>query len=144
VNAYAQAGVDYPEIPRSSGVRNPSVVQEAEQYERYVCSLLRRWGVVERNVRCNCGYADATLDIGEIQYVVEIKCFRARNNITQSQLPQLWRYMKALNYDYGLLVCPKSSFPKRVNKRVMFKNGRKVHSIQRKHNISSLTARDVQ
>lgn len=129
VTAYQEAKVKYPMIHPTSGVANPNIVTQAVTFENEVCQLLRKWGEVRQQVHCDAGFVDAIFTCSGLRYIVEIKNFRARNNITKSQLKQLWKYMDSLNCDEGLLVCPKNSFPKHTNSRVTFKKGKRIRIV---------------
>lgn len=118
--AYFCAGIRYPIRDFSSGVVNPDIFRRAFFFELEVVEILKAYGVVKRRVKNAAGIADAVLQIGDVEIVVEIKDYRGQNNITMFELKQLARYMRALGVKNGLLVCPESSFPRR-------KNGRNVY-----------------
>lgn len=117
LNAYRAADVPYEKKEITSGVQNPFVVKRCHAYEKQVVRHLKHFGRVAYHVRTPAGTVDCLFVHNDKTFVVEIKDFRARNNITMSQLKQVIRYMDALNCEYGLLVCPKESFPKRKNGR---------------------------
>ena len=119
-NAYALAGLKYHEKAITSGVICPSVIKRCREYERSVLHILGQIGQVQKRVRTTNGIADGILTYKNKTFVVEIKDFRGKNNITISQINQLITYMKALSCKNGLLICPEESFPKR-------KNGRNVY-----------------
>jgi len=126
-NAYRCAGIEY--VPRNivSGVASNIIVNRCIAYERKIVDILSGLGKVRSKVRTQNGIADCTLELNGINYVVEVKDFRARNNITQTQIKQLIRYMKALKYKNGLIICPKESFPKRKNSRNITVNDFKIN-----------------
>lgn len=119
MEAYAFAGCDYPER-QQSGVVHVKIAKRCRSFEMEMIDLLKFCGIVKPKVKCSAGIVDCVLECGTISIVVEIKDFRARNNITMSQLRQLAGYMHAMRSEYGLLICPKSALPKR-------KNGRNVY-----------------
>lgn len=120
VNAYEAAGVKYPEKEVTSGVMNPFVVERCNKFEKRIFELLRELGEIKPKVRTTVGIADCLFKYNNDVFVVEIKDFRGKNNITMFEIKQLVKYMKALNYKRGLLICPKESFPKRKNSRNVY------------------------
>lgn len=126
LDAYSAAGVPYIKKDITRGVQNPFVVKRCREYEKKVVRILSRLGKVNYHVRTAAGIIDCLLTYNDRTFVVEIKDFRSRNNITMSQLKQLARYMGALNCEYGLLICPKQSFPKRKNTRNIQIHNRKI------------------
>jgi len=119
VNAYNLAGVEYVEKEVASGVRNPFVVKRSNKFEQKIFSILSLFGRVTPKVRIEKYIVDCIFEYGDKTFVVEIKDYRGYNNITMYEINQLLRYMKALNCNNGLLVCPKESFPKRKNGRYL-------------------------
>lgn len=119
-NAYKEAGITYPNREINFGVCDPQVMRRCLTYEKEVISILKGLGTVKPKVRTFNGIIDCLFECKNRCFVVEIKDFRARNNITMSQIKQLITYMKELNFKDGLLICPKSSFPKRKNSRNLF------------------------
>ncbi len=117
MNAYKAADVLYPERQITSGVRNPLVVKKSNKFERKIINLLRGLGEVIPKVKTKEGIADCIFKFNNRNFVVEVKDYRGKNNITMYEIKQLIRYMKALNCNDGLLICPKESFPKRKNTR---------------------------
>lgn len=115
LNAYKLAGVPYVKKPVTSGVRNPFVIKRCRDYEKRVVRVLAELGEVKYHARTNAGITDCLFMYNNKNFVVEIKDFRARNNMTMSQIKQLASYMEALNCKQGLLICPRESFPKRKN-----------------------------
>ena len=126
LDAYRQANIPYPKKEITWGVRNPVVVKRCRDYESQVIQTLARLGKVRRHVRTPTGIVDCILTHGNKEFVVEVKDFRSRNNITMSQLKQLLKYMCALNIPNGLLVCPKESFPVRKNSRNIQVNDKNI------------------
>ena len=120
MNAYRHAGVEFPKREITSGIRSPIVIERSLNYEKRIIKLLAKFGEVQPKVRTRLGIADCVFKKDDKSFVVEIKDFRARNNITMSQIKQLVRYMKALSCNHGLLVCPKESFPKQKNSRNIY------------------------
>ena len=119
-NAYKAANIKYPDKDITSGVRNPEVVKRSHDFEKEIIDILKKFGKVRPKVRLTNGIVDCLLNYDNEDFVVEIKDFRGRNNMTMHEIKQLLRYMDALNYKKGILICPKESFPKR-------KNGRKLY-----------------
>ena len=126
LTAYRDAGVSYPTKEITSGVRNPVVVRRCRDYELQAIQTLKLLGKVLRHVRTRAGVVDCILVTKDDEFVVEVKDFRSRNNITMSQIKQLLRYLSALNINTGLLVCPKESFPVRKNSRDILLNGKNI------------------
>lgn len=120
VNAYNAANVKYPKKEITSGVMNPYVVRRSNKFEKDIISLLAKFGEVKPRVRTAAGIVDCLLSYKGTKLAVEIKDFRGKNNITMYELKQLVRYMKALGYKKGILVCPKEKFPKRKNHRNVY------------------------
>ena len=123
INAYESAEVTYVQKEITHGVRNPVVAKRCRDFEKEITNLLRRIGEVKPKVRTPSGIVDCTLKCEDKEYIVEIKDFRGKNNITMHELKQLIRYMKELNCKNGLLICPKESFPKRKNSRNIYIDG---------------------
>ena len=120
INAYMCAGIEYPKKEITSGVRDPSVVKRCHAYEKEIIQLLAKKGKVIPKVRTCSGIVDCLFTYKNVDFVVEVKDFRARNNITMSQIRQLVKYMDDLEIKNGLLICPKESFPKRKNGRNIY------------------------
>ena len=118
--AYHFAGVDYPKREITSGVADPRVVKRCLSFEKNILSLLGTLGNVKPKVRCTSGIVDCLFHYNNKDYVVEVKDFRSRNNITMSQIKQLVRYLKELDIKNGIIICPKESFPKRKNGRNLY------------------------
>jgi len=118
--AYKLAGVPYPKKEITSGVMNPYVIARCNKFEKRIIEILSKLGKVNPKVRTTAGIIDCVLKYKDEKYIVEIKDFRSRNNITMSQLKQLIKYMKSINCQNGLLICPKESFPKRKNSRNIY------------------------
>lgn len=116
IQAYREADIKYPLRQHKEGVVNPLVVKRSLKFEKKIISLLKNYGKVRPKVRTSAGIVDCLFKYKNTNYVVEIKDFRSERNITMSQIKQLVKYMKALNYKNGLLICPPERFPKRKNK----------------------------
>jgi transposase len=69
------------------------------------------WGVVNPRVIKRCNKF-------EKKHHQTVRKFRGENNVTMHEIKQLIKYMKALHYNHGLLICPEESFPKRKNRRL--------------------------
>lgn len=117
-NAYKDAGVEYYKKEPSEGVRSPEVINRSRNFEKLMLKRLEAFGTVISNVKTKTGKIDGLFKIGQKFYVIEIKDFRGRNNMTQSQIKQVKRYMKECSISDGILICPKESFPKRKNNRI--------------------------
>ena len=126
INAYQFAGVKYPQRDFTKGVVNPVVVNRSLNFEKEVINQLKTIGEVRPKVRTKTGIVDCILNYKNKDYVVEVKDFRSRNNITMSQIKQLIRYLKELNLKNGLIICPKDSFPKQKNERNLYIGGLKI------------------
>ena len=120
INAYKAANMKYPEKEVTSGVRDPLVVKRCHEFEKKIIKLLSKFGEVRPQVRIKKGIIDCLFKFNNETFVVEIKDFRGKSNITMSEIKQLIRYMKSLNKNKGLLICPKESFPKRKNNRKLY------------------------
>ncbi len=120
MNAYKEAGVKYPKKEVTSGVMDPFVIERCNKFEKMILKLLGGLGKVEPKIRTSAGIVDCLFKHNNRAFVVEIKDFRGKNNITMFEIKQLVRYMKALNYKEGLLICPKQSFPKRKTGRNIY------------------------
>ncbi|MBT4445852.1 hypothetical protein HOA92_04275 [archaeon] len=131
-DVYKLAGVRYPEREVTSGVMNPDVCKRSILFEKFVVDEFSKYGEVFPKVRCNKGITDAIFVKDNIKYVVEVKDFRGRNNITKSQIKQILRYMKDLDIREGFIVCPEESFPKRNNSRNLFIGDFKIRIISPK------------
>ncbi len=119
-SAYNLAGIDYPKREVTLGVADPEVVKRCLRFEKEIISLLSILGDVRPKVRCVSGIIDCLFHYNNQDYVVKVKDFRSRNNITMSQIKQLVRYLQELNIKKGIIVCPKESFPKRKNGRNLY------------------------
>lgn len=126
VEAFIAAGVQYTPPPRNTGVMNRSVILEADLFEADMLELLRRFGTVWEQVRCDAGVADGVLEFRGECFVVEVKHYTSYGNVTKSDIKQLSAYMDALECRNGLLICPDESVPKRVNPRDIVKNRRRI------------------
>lgn len=124
--AYEAAGVHYNAKQVTFGIQNPAIAKRSKKYEKKIISLLREIGTVQHHVRTKRGIADCLFTYFGQKFVVEVKDFRARNNITMSQIKQLLRYMDELQCQHGLLICPKSSFPRRKNGRNVYKGAKAI------------------
>ena len=120
IMAYKSASVDYPQRKIKDGVMNPSVIKRCNEFEKRVIKLLESLGEVKPKIRTSKGIIDCLFIYKNNKYIVEIKDFRGKNNITMFELKQLMRYMKDLGCKKGLLICPKESFPKRKNSRNIY------------------------
>lgn len=113
----------------TSGVMNPFVIERCNKFEKRILNLLRGLGKVESKIRTSAGIVDCLFKHNNRVFVVEIKGFRGKNNITMFEIKQLIGYMKALNYKEGLLICPKQSFPKRKNGRNIYIDNLRVRIV---------------
>jgi len=113
MNAYKAAGAKYSEREVTYGVANPAVVERCIKFEKNIIKILGELGHVRPKVRTEAGIADCVFKYDHLTFVVEIKDFRGKKNITMYEIKQLIKYMRALNYKRGILVCPKEKFPKR-------------------------------
>lgn len=120
INAYTAAGIPYPLKAVTSGVMDPSVIKRCNKFEKTIFCLLENLGKVKTKVRISGGIIDCIFTCKNKDYVVEIKDFRGKNNITMSEIKQLIRYMRSLKQNEGLIICPKKSFPKRKNSRNIY------------------------
>ena len=120
VTAYEAAGIKYPEKEVTSGVMNPFVLERCNKFEKRIIKLLGNLGEIKPKVRTTAGITDCLFKYNNEVFVVEIKDFRGKNNITMFEIKQLVKYMRALNHKKGLLICPKGSFPKRKNSRKLY------------------------
>ncbi len=121
LRAYELAGVEYPKREIKDGIRNPIVVKRCRDFEKETIKRLQRIGRVIPKFRLIDGKViDAVLKINKKMYVVEIKDFRSRNNITMSQIKQVLNYMGSLNCKNGVIICPEESLPKRKNGRNIY------------------------
>ena len=129
LNAYQQANVKSPYRKITEGVANPAIVERSLEFERKITYLLSKIGSVKTRVRTSVGIADCLFTQNKTTSVVEIKDFRGERNITMSQVKQLMKYMVALGYKDGLLVCPKESFPKKKNNKNLYIDDLKIKII---------------
>ena len=120
--AFKEAGILYHPKDVTSGVCSSYVVERCHAYEQKILAELSKTGIVRKHVRTINGIADGVLDVNGHQFVVEIKDFEARNNITKSQIMQLIRYMQALQICDGLLICPKQSLPGKNSRYLYIEN----------------------
>ena len=137
LNAYKAAEVNYPKKEITDGVRNPQVISRCKKYETEIIETLAKIGKVKSKVKTPTGIIDCLFKYNNKTFVVEIKDFRSRNNITMSQIKQIIRYMKELKIDEGIIVCPKESFPKRKNSRNILLDNLKI-SIKSKEDLDKL------
>ncbi len=128
-NAYLSAGVIYRKKEPKSGVIVPEIAQRAHNFEREVFDLLTNLGQVQRYVKTTEGTVDCLLHTVSASYAVEIKDYRAKNNVGLYEFRQLVRYMKALNLENGMIICPKCSLPKRKLRREIIINNCKIQLI---------------
>lgn len=129
VNAYREAGVSYPKKEITSGVRNPYVVKRCKDFEKRIIKLLSKLGKVEPKIRTSAGIIDCLFWYKGEPFVVEVKDYRGKNNITMHEIKQLIRYMESLDYNQGFIICPKESFPKRKNSRNIYKDNRTIRIV---------------
>ena len=115
ITAYKLANVSYPKREIKDGVMNPYVIKRCNKFEKRIIKLLSKLGKVKSQIRIPKGIVDCLFEYNNETFVVEIKDFRGKNNITMFELKQLIRYMKNLKHKKGLLIYPKESFPKRKN-----------------------------
>ncbi|MEK6952389.1 MAG: winged helix-turn-helix transcriptional regulator [Nanoarchaeota archaeon] len=121
LDAYKQANVIYPNRKIDGGVMNLDIINRSKRFEKRIIGLLTELGNVTPKVRTSTGgIIDCLFECDNETFVVEIKDFRARNNITMSQIKQIVRYMRELNCKKGLIICSKESFPKRKNSRKLY------------------------
>lgn len=120
LEAYKYSNVEYQKKETISGVRNPLIVKRYKEFENRINGILEKLGKINTYVRTQVGIVDCIFEYNGIKFVVEIKDYRGRNNITMFEIKQLIRYMEFLNYKNGLLICPKESFPKRKNSRNLY------------------------
>lgn len=132
VNAYRLAGIEYPKKTVTSGVMNPFVVKRCNKFEKRILKLLKDLGDVKPKVKTSAGIVDCLFEYKGEKFVVEIKDFRGKNNITMFEIKQLLNYMKALNYEKGLLICPKESFPKRKDSRNIYIDNKIIKIVSQK------------
>jgi len=122
VDAYKAANVKYIEKEVTSGVISPDVVKRCNQFEKRIINRLSCFGKVYPKVRNSRGIADCVFKFKNKQFVVEIKDYRGKRNITMYEIRQLIKYMEALNCWNGLLICPKESLPKRGSRNIYKEN----------------------
>ena len=132
-NAFCAAGIGYTTKKPASGIQNIEVIKRSKLYEKKITKLLMGFGEVRSQIKTTAGIADCILQSSVGEFVVEIKDFRARNNITLSQIKQLIRYMQALKIDQGLPICPEESLPKRKNQRNLFIGDLRVNIISEEY-----------
>ena len=120
LNAYKMADVKYVKKEIKDGVRNPLVIKRYKKFEKRIIKLLEKLGKVKAQVRISSGIVDCLFNYNHETFVVEIKDYRSKKNITMSDIKQLIRYMKVLNHKKGLIICPKESFPKKKNTRNIY------------------------
>ena len=142
-NAYGIAGIKYPERGFDTGVMNPLVLRRSNKFEKEIISLLSEIGKVQSQVKNDCGFADCLFHFKDEIFVVEIKDYRGKNNITMSEIKQLKRYMDAMGHKNGLIVCPKESFPKRKNSRNLYIGDKNIKIVSKEdilwgHSINHL------
>tara|TARA_Y100000034_G_scaffold121849_1_gene166582 strand:- start:668 stop:1399 length:732 start_codon:yes stop_codon:yes gene_type:complete len=119
--AFEAADVEYPKREITSGVMDFRVLKRCKDYESKVIKMLEKFGRVIPKVRLMNGkIIDCILEKNNKKYVVEIKNYKGRNNITMSDIKQLVNYMRFLNLKKGLIICPKESFPKIKNSRNIY------------------------
>ena len=107
--AYKSSGKEYPKKEITSGVINPEVIERCNNYEKKIIELLSEIGEINPKVRTPVGIIDCLFKTKDMVFVVEIKDYRGKNNITMFELKQLMRYMYYLGINNGLLICPKES-----------------------------------
>tara|TARA_B100002003_G_C14150281_1_gene553219 strand:- start:3007 stop:3762 length:756 start_codon:yes stop_codon:yes gene_type:complete len=145
IHAYELAGVKYPERSFNTGVMNPLVLQRSNKFEKDIISLLAQIGEIKSQVKNKEGFADCLFRFKDETFVVEIKDYRGKNNITMSEIKQLKRYMDAMNHKKGLIVCPKESFPKRKNSRNLYIGDKNIKIVSKEdilwgHSINQLVS----
>jgi len=124
--AYKLAGIKYPKREIKDGVMNPEVIKRSKEFENKCIEILRNFGDVKSKIRTSVGIIDCLFNYKNREYVVEIKDYRGKNNITNHEIKQLLRYMESLNCNEGLLICPEESLPKRKNSRNIYIDGKTI------------------
>lgn len=125
-HAFKLANVTYMKKLSTSGVQNTEVLRRCKLFEENIIKRLRFIGDVQAQVRIHKMIIDCILTYKNVKYVVEIKDFQSRNNITKSQIKQLLIYMDLTGISRGILICPKNSFPKRKNGRNLYIEGKNI------------------
>jgi hypothetical protein len=102
--AYRMAEEKYPKREGSSVV-NSKIKKRAYQFENYVLDLLSFFGEVNKQYKNPSGFADGLITINNQLFVIEIKDYRARNNISLHEVKQVNRYIEAIdNCNRGVLI----------------------------------------
>jgi len=112
-NAYEMAGEVYPKrgLPTAA---NSAIRKRAYAFEDHVISLLHKRGEVIKYYRTANGVADALLKVGPKIYIIEVKDYRSKNNITLSEIKQLNKYIEGTkNCCDGIVVTHPESLGKR-------------------------------
>ncbi len=91
--AYELAGEKYPKRTVPSTV-NKEIRKRAYAFEDKVIKRLNLLGETVKYFRTNNGVADVLLKTGPKRYIIEIKDYRSKNNITMSEIKQLNRYIE--------------------------------------------------
>ncbi len=118
--AYNAAGINYVRRENWKGLVKSGKSVRWSKFEKRIFRILKNFGKVDEKVRTNSGIADCVFTYRNIDYVVEIKDFRSKNNIHRMHIVQIVRYMKALNINNGLIICHKENFPKREDGRNIY------------------------
>ncbi len=127
-NAYLAAGKIYAPRTPESGVMSSEVIKRSREFEKTMLLALEKYGAVQKKVFTGRGFADGILSVQNQRFVIEIKDFRASNNITQSQLKQLFSYMQDLRINTGILICPATSIPGN-KQRYFYKDNKTIHIV---------------
>ena len=109
--------------------KNSTIRKRAYAFENEILQILKRQGEVIKYYKTRKGVADGLLKIGPKKYVIEIKDYQSRNNITLSEIKQLHRYIEGVeNCCDGVLITHDMSKGKR---RKLYIDGNEIRIITR-------------
>ncbi|MDP3918392.1 MAG: hypothetical protein Q8Q35_00615 [Nanoarchaeota archaeon] len=113
--AYNLAKVEYPQCRNNmSSSVNSAIRKRAYAFEDTVIDMLKTNGKVTKYYRTKYGVADALVEVDEKRYIIEIKDYRSKNNITLSEIKQANRYIEGTkNCFHGIIITHPESKGKR-------------------------------
>lgn len=105
--AFQKAGIEYPIFRRKIyGTANKKIKNRAICFEKSVFKKLEKIGDLKKYVKTKNGIVDGILNIKDKKFAIEIKNYLSKP-ISNSEINQLFKYMKALNCQNGIIICNK-------------------------------------
>ncbi len=105
--AYREAGVRYPyERITLYGSAIKSIKTRAKEFEDRIAMKLSGYGLVNRLVKTNRGFADIIFERNGKLAIIEIKDYLAKE-VSQTDIKQLNKYLEDRSCEIGILICHK-------------------------------------